>query len=103
MSWISDKFNFRKGQSLAAFKAPPNSDCSSNENHPADPLDETEASVKSQATMCKKLIMELWLAECEESLNEQNPTYCTAKQQSDKLLAVTKAKALRRGWQKHVA
>jgi hypothetical protein len=98
MSWITDRINFCKATS---HKAPPivvDASCYSNERHHSDLVNERAGSVQERNEECGKLINELWLSRCEESLSTIEPQYLTPEQQGDKLLQATKLKALRRTW-----
>jgi hypothetical protein len=98
MSWINDRINYCKETSHTTIKALPKADCYSNETHHADLRDEKGALARLQAIECEKLIKELWLSACEESVCEENPTYCSRREQGDKFLQATKVKPLRRNW-----
>ncbi len=79
------------------------SNCYSNQQHHSDLLEDEAEHNKERNEECGKLINELWLSRCEESLTVADPQYLTPKQQGDKLLQATKIKALRRTWQHDAA
>ena len=101
MSWMNDNLSFLKGQSHKA--QPAAVGCYSNQKHHAEMLDEDSALKKIREAACAKMINELYLSQCEESLKVENPAYLTPQQQGAKLLQATKIKALRRTWQTEVA
>jgi hypothetical protein len=102
MSWLTDRINFCKASSHRA-PVTVSKGCYSNENHLRELLQEEEARSKERNEECGKLISELWLSRCEESLGTVDPEHLTPKQHGDKLLQATKLKALRRTWQHDAA
>lgn len=103
MSWLTDRINFCKASSHRAPASAGSTGCYSNDTHFRELLEAEEARSKARNEECGKLISELWLSRCEESLGTIAPEHLTPKQHGDKLLQATKLKALRRTWQHDAA
>ncbi len=97
MSWINDRINFCKGQSHTAIPAVTTADCHPNATHHADLEQEKTALAETQVADCQRLIKELWLSECETSINQQDKDFRAAKALSDQIVSATTL-PVRRSW-----
>jgi hypothetical protein len=65
-SWMNEKISYFKGLTHISQAAP--TVCRSNETHYLDFRDDESALEKARDVECGRMIQELWLSRCEESL-----------------------------------
>jgi tRNA A37 N6-isopentenylltransferase MiaA len=104
MSWIGDKLNFCNTRAHEAQKQ--NAHTYSNARLHSELKDvEAQALKKMRETECGKMIRDLWLSRCEESLPEsaEERIYPSSQIQGDKVSMAGQVAALRRSWKNNAA
>jgi hypothetical protein len=81
----------------------PETECYSNEQHHANLVADSQALEKARSLECASEIRALWLSECENFELDKPIDSITPKEHGDRLLQLTKSKALRRTWKSDAA